>query len=350
MRSGKATGRGAGLVLLALLCCAMASAGARADDDVVNVYSSRERELTAPLISVFENLTNIRTNVVNVPNGMIERIAREGERSPADLIITADMSELLNAKKTGITRPVTNAFLRERMPLSYRDPAGHWFALTKRARVTMVSKSRVDADALTYEELGDPAWKGRLCMRSGHHVYNVGLIGSLVAHMGEGWTERWLRDIKGNLAVPPSNGDRDQIVLIKEGKCDVALVNSYYAARMLHSKWNATHREAAKEVRLIFPNEKDRGTHVSISGMAMVKHGKNAKAALLLMDFLTSQPAQFIYAQDFFEYPVRDDVDPSPVVRAWGKLKPERLLLSEQVKFEAKSRQLLDKVAFDGSK
>lgn len=343
-------GRSAGgwLVAAIAVCTALVLApGARAQDDVVNVYSSRERELTAPLLGVFENLTGTRVNLVNVLQGLVQRIASEGERSPADLILTSDLAELVAAKSAGITAPITNAFLRERMPLSYRDPAGHWFALTKRARVTMVSKARVNLENLTYEELGDPEWKGRLCMRSARHPHNMGLFASLIAHMGDGWTERWLKDIKGNLALDPDEDDQLQIMRIKDGKCDVAIVNSYFLGRMLHDKRSAEHREAAQDVRLIFPNEKDRGTHVSISGMAMTKHGKNREAALLLMDFLTSKPAQFIYAQDFYEYPVRDDVDPSPVVRSWGKLKAERLLLSEQVKFESKARELVTKLSFD---
>ncbi|MFM1816626.1 MAG: hypothetical protein RLZ98_3321 [Pseudomonadota bacterium] len=335
------------IAVWATLSLAVTSLATAQADEVINVYSSRERELTAPLLGVFENLTGIRTNVVNVPQGLVERIGREQARSPADLILTKDLSELVAAKRAGITQPVTNAFLRERMPLSYRDPAGHWFGLTRRARVAIVSRDRVKVDELTYEELGDPEWKGRLCMRSGQHSYNTGLFASLIAHMGNGWTERWLKDIKGNLAVPPGDEDYEQIMQIKAGKCDVAVVYSYHLGQMLNHKRDAAQRAAAQDVRLVFPNSKDRGTHISISGMALTKHARNKESAILLMDFLTSKPAQFIYAQDFYEYPIRDDVAPSPLVRGWGKLNSERLLLSEQVKFEDTARTLVAKIGFD---
>ncbi len=338
------------VVVIALSSLVPAPTPAPAADDIVNIYSTRERGLIEPLLGVFENLTNIRPNLVNVSKDLVTRITREGKHSAADMILTRDLSELVAAKKAGITQPVFESFLRERMPVSYRDPSGHWFGLTKRARVVVVSKRRFSKlKALTYEELGDPEWKGRLCMREGSHTYNRGLFASLIAHMGAGWTERWLKDVKGNLAIRQTGGDREQIMFIKSGKCQIAIINSYYVGRMLTDKSRPKDRAAAQSIKLIFPNANDRGSHVSVSGMALLKNARNRNAALVLMDFLTSKPAQFIYAQDLSEYPIRDDVDPSPLVRSWGKLKAEKILLSDLVRHERKAVELLKKLNFDGA-
>ncbi len=213
--------------------------------------------------------------------------------------------------------------------------------------MVFVSKERVKQDSFTYEELADPKWKGRVCTRSGRHPYNVGLVASLIVHKGEAWTEVWLRGLKANLVAKPSGGDRDQIANIHAGKCDIALANTYYFGAMLAKDSRPEHKAAAASVKLIFPNAADRGTHVSISGMALARHARNPDNAALLMDFLDSEPAEFIYAQDNHEYPVRKDVPPSPVVAGWGPLKPDFVSLATLAQAGKKAAALVDKVGFD---
>jgi len=310
----------------------------------VNIYSYREPQLIDPLIKAFTERTGIKANVVYAGSGLNERLAAEGRNSPADLLFTVDIGRLSEAKTMGLTQPVKSKVLEEKIPAPYRDPEGHWFGLTLRSRVVYASKERVQQDSITYEELADPKWKGRICSRSGQHPYNVSLIASMIAHKGEEEAEKWLRGLKENLAQKPAGGDREQARDIYSGKCDLALGNTYYVALMLK---NPEQKAWAESIKVLFPNAQDRGSHVNISGMALAKYAPNKENAIKLMEFLASPEAQVIYAQVNNEYPISQEVAPSEVVQSWGKLNPDKLPLDEIAKLRKKASELVDKVNFD---
>jgi iron(III) transport system substrate-binding protein len=313
----------------------------------VNIYSYREPQLIDPLLKAFSDKTGIKANVVYAAAGLNERLAAEGQNSPADLLFTVDAGRLSEAKDAGLTQQVDSSTLKQVVPAQFRDPGNHWFGLTMRSRVVYASKERVKQDQITYEELADPKWKGRICIRSGQHVYNTSLIATMIAHKGEAATEAWLKGVKANLAHKPAGGDREQARDIFSGKCDLALGNTYYMALMMKNEKNPEQQQWAGAIKILFPNAADRGSHVNISGMAMAKHAPNKANALKLMEFLASEEAQKIYATANNEYPVNPSVPPSDIVKSWGTLKADALPLDNIAKYRKKASELVDKANFD---
>jgi iron(III) transport system substrate-binding protein len=233
------------------------------------------------------------------------------------------------------------------VPANFRDPEGHWLALTLRGRVIYASRERVKQDAITYEELADPKWKGKLCIRSGQHPYNTALVAAMVAHKGEGAAEAWLKGVKDNLAHKPSGGDREQARDIHSGKCDLALGNTYYMGLMQTNEKNPEQKDWAKAVKVLFPNAGDRGSHVNVSGAALTKFAPNKDNAIKLSEYLVSNDAQGLYASVNHEYPVNPSVEPSATVKSWGKLKADSLPLGEISKHRKQASEIVDKVNFD---
>jgi iron(III) transport system substrate-binding protein len=342
-RSLRARGFCALLIGLALVA---GPSNARAAE-VVNVYTYRLPELIKPLFQAFTRETGIRVNAVFAQEGLEERIRAEGRNSPADLLITVDIGRLQQAKDMGLTQPVASETVERNIPAAYRDPAGHWIGLSMRARVVYASRTRVPQERIAYEDLADPTWKGRLCTRSGQHVYNIGLIASLIAHHGDAWTEQWLRAVRANLARKPAGGDTDQAKIIYAGECDAALGNTYYVGQMLTNERDPEQKKWAEAIKILFPNRDDRGTHVNISGAVMMKYAPHRDNARKLVEFLSTDEAQRLYADVNYEYPVKPGVPASDLVRSWGELKPDPLPLAEIAKHRAKASELVDKVGFD---
>ncbi|WP_428297844.1 Fe(3+) ABC transporter substrate-binding protein [Hyphomicrobium sp.] len=316
---------------------------ARADGEV-NVYSFREPYLIDPILKTFTHETGIKVNVIYSKDGLIERMAAEGQNSPADLLLTQESGLLIQAKAAGVTQPLQSKVIDAAIDASLRDPEGHWFALTRRARVVYASKERVTQTAITYEELADPKWKGKICIRSGQHTYNIALIASMIAHHGEAEAEKWLTGLRDNLARKPAGGDREGVKDVKAGLCDLAIGNSYYMAAMLK---NPEQKAWAESVNMLFPNAGDRGTHVNISGAALAAHAPHRDNAVKLIEFLASPEAQEIYADRNGEYPVIAAAHPSELVKSWGELKADPLPLSEIAGLRKKASELVDKVRFD---
>jgi iron(III) transport system substrate-binding protein len=327
--------------LVAAACAFATSATAQGK---VNIYSYREPGLIDPLLKEFTARTGIQTNVVFASAGLNERLAAEGANSPADLLFTVDAGRLSEAKDAGLTQPADLPSLTTAVPASFRDPAGHWFGLTMRSRVIYASKERVKQEAITYEELADAKWKGKICSRSGQHVYNISLLATIIAHKGEAAAEAWAKGVKENLARKPAGGDREQVRDVQAGLCDIAIGNTYYMAAMLK---NPDQKAWADAVRIIFPNAKDRGSHVNISGMALTKSAPNKANAIKLMEFLASEEGQRIYAEVNNEYPVNPKVPVSATVKTWGELKPDALPLENIAKYRKKASEIMDKVGFD---
>ncbi|MCY3825719.1 MAG: extracellular solute-binding protein, partial [Nitrospinae bacterium] len=227
-------------------------------EEVVNLYSYRQPFLIKPILKAFTEKTGIKTNIVFAKKGMLEKI--KATPGAADAVLTVDIGRLHDMDEAGLLQPVQSKVLEQNIPSSYRHPKGHWFGLTLRGRVIYASNERVKPGAITrYEDLADPKWKGKICTRSGKHVYNVSLFASIVAHSGEAKAKKWLMGLKSNLARKPQGNDRAQAKAIHAGECDLALANTYYMAKMATNKKNKAQQEWAKAVYIIFPNQKDRG-------------------------------------------------------------------------------------------
>ena len=252
-----------------------ASIATAAMAEEVNIYSYRQPDLIAPLLDAFTDETGIKTNVLFLNKGLVERVAAEGANSPADLILTVDISRLSDAKEKGVTQPVESDGINGTIPANFRDPEGHWFGLTTRGRVVYASKDRVPQDTITYEELADPKWQGKICIRSGQHIYNIGMIASVIANLGEDKAEAWLAGVKDNLARKPNGNDRAQAKGVFAGECDIGIGNTYYVGLMKTNEKEPEQQQWADAIKVLFPNTEDRGTHVNISGMALARNAPN---------------------------------------------------------------------------
>jgi iron(III) transport system substrate-binding protein len=313
----------------------------------VNVYSYRQPYLINPLFKAFTEETGIKVNVIFAEKGLIERIQAEGRNSPADVLLTVDVGNLTQATDAGIAQPIHSAALEAAIPPAYRAVDNEWFGLTRRARVVYASKERVKLDKITYEDLADPKWRGKICIRSGQHVYNVALIASLIAAHGEDWTETWLKGVKANLARKPAGDDRLQVKGVYAGECDIAIGNTYYMGAMLKNDKEPQQKEWANSVNIIFPNTDDRGTHVNISGAVVAKYAPNRDNAVKLLEFLASDKGQEMYADVNNEYPVKEGIPWSPLVKSWGEFKPDPISLNDIASLRKKASELVDKVGFD---
>ncbi len=312
----------------------------------VNLYSYRQPELLKPLTDAFTAETGIDVNVAYLEKGMIERLTAEGDRSPADLVLTVDISRLNAVVDAGLTQAVSSDTLTANVPDAYHDPDGHWWGLTTRARVIYASRDRVaDGEVTTYEDLADPKWKGHICTRSGTHAYNVALTAAVLQHHGAEYTKQWLEGLKANLGRKPQGNDRAQVKAIWAGECDISLGNTYYMGKMLK---DPEQKEWADSVRIVFPTFEDAGTHVNISGVAMVKSAPNRDNAMELMEFLTSPEAQKIYAEANTEYPIAPGVEPDALVKSWGSFTPDDVNLMELAEKRGEALRLTEEVDFDG--
>jgi iron(III) transport system substrate-binding protein len=328
----------------AALAMALSPATSFADGEV-NIYSYRQAFLLNPLLEAFTEETGIETNVVFAKKGLAERLEREGRNSPADLVMTVDISRISELVDRDLVASVDNDTLEENIPENLRHPDGKWFALTTRGRIIYASKERVEeGEITTYEELADPKWEDRICTRSGKHPYNIALFSSMIAHHGEEKAEEWLEGLKNNLARKPQGGDRDQIKAIAEGVCDLSIGNSYYYGKMLEDE---NQRKAAEQVRLVFPNADGRGTHVNISGIALTKSAPNRDNAIKLMEFLSREKAQRIYAEANTEYPANPDIEPTGIVAEWGEINPDNLSLQEIADNANAAVRMVDRVDYD---
>jgi iron(III) transport system substrate-binding protein len=333
---------------LATFSLAFAPSIARAGNPgEVNIYSYRQPYLIEPLLKAFTAQTGIKTNIIFASKGLIERIQAEGRNSPADVLLTTDIGNLSQAAASGIAQPITSETNTAAIPAAYRDEDSAWVGLTRRGRVVYASKDRVTQDTITYEELAEPKWRGKICIRSGQHPYNIALIASMIAAHGEDWTEEWLRGVKSNLARKPAGNDRLQVKGVYAGECDLAIGNTYYMGKMLTDEKHPEQKEWANAVNILFPNTKDRGTHVNLSGAVLAKNAPNKENAIKLVEFLASDDGQEMYAEVNHEYPVKDGVPWSGLVQSWGTFKSDPISLNEIAALRKTASELVDKVGFN---
>ncbi|MBB2974408.1 Fe(3+) ABC transporter substrate-binding protein [Mesorhizobium sp. RMAD-H1] len=331
---------------LALLGSVMALACSGASAAEVNIYTTREPGLIKPLLEAFTAKTDVKVNTVFLKDGLPERVASEGESSPADILMTVDFGNLIDLTEKGLTQPVESQVLDAAVPANLRDADNNWFALSMRARVLYAAKD-LDLSAFNYEDLADPKWKGKVCIRSGQHPYNTALFADYIAHHGVEATEKWLAGVKDNLARKAGGGDRDVAKDILGGICDIGIANSYYVGLMRSGKGGEDQKAWGDAIKVILPTFKDGGTQVNISGAAVAKHAPNKEQAVQLLEYLVSDEAQKLYAEANFEYPVKAGAPIDPIIASFGELKVDPVPLTEIAKHRKQASELAEKVGFD---
>ncbi len=330
---------------LSLTALALSTAALPALAQEINIYSQRQPELIQPLIDAYTAETGVTINIAHVANGMAERLQAEGARSPADLVLTVDIARLTQIVDADVVQPVDSAVLKANIPADMRDAGDRWFGLTARARIVYASKDRVQpGEVTTYEDLADPKWKGRICIRSGTNDYNIALLGAMIVHHDEAYAKQWAEGIKANLARKPDGGDKDQVKAIAAGECDIALGNTYYIGQMLSSDED---RPAAEAINVIFPKFADGGSHLNVSGVAMTKSAPNKAEALTFMEWLSSDEAQAIYAEKNFEFPVKPGVARSELVQSWGDFTVDSVPLSAVAAARPAALKIMEEIDFD---
>ncbi len=311
----------------------------------VNIYTSRQPELIQPIFDAFTAQTGIEVNVLYSGKGLIERMKAEASRSPADLYITADIANVKAATDAGLTQPHGSTVVDEVVPAELRDAGGHWFALTTRARVVYASKERVAEGAVTtYEDLADPKWKGRICIRPGSHSYNLSLIAAMIAHHGPEQAREWVQGLKANLARTPQGNDRAQVKAVWAGECDIAIGNTYYMGKMLAKP---DQRAWAESVNVVFPVFEGGGAHINISGAAVTRSSPNHDNAIKLVEFMLSAEAQKLYAELNYEYPVRAGVAVSDLVAGWGSFEADTIPLTRIAELRGEALKIVGETGFD---
>ena len=336
------------LKTLALLPALAVSLGAAAQENVLNLYSSRHYQTDEALYAGFTRATGIKVNRIEAgEDALIERIRNEGERSPADVLVTVDAGRLWRAEQLGLFQPVKSALLESRIPASFREPGGLWFGYSLRARVIAYNKAKVKAGELrNYEDLADAKWKGRVCMRSSSNIYNLSLMGALIDHLGEAPAEAWAKSVRANLAREPKGGDTDQLKSVAAGECDVTISNQYYYARLARSQ-KREDREVADKVGVLFPNQASWGTHVNISGAGVMKNAPNRDNAVRFLEYLASDEAQRYFADGNNEWPVVPSVQVvNPVLSAFGAFKYDPVNVAVLGRNQPASQRLYDRVAW----
>jgi iron(III) transport system substrate-binding protein len=324
------------------------SGSALAQDKVVNIYSSRHYQTDEALYTGFTKTTGIKINRIEAgEDALIERVRNEGARSPADVLITVDAGRLWRAEQLGLFQPVKSKILESRIPENLREPGGHWFGFSQRARVIAYNKDKVKPGEIeNYEQLAEAKWKSRVCMRSSTSIYNLSLMGALIDHMGETNAEAWARAVRANLAQEPKGGDSDQLKAVAAGQCDVTVSNQYYYARLARSD-KPDERQAAERIGIVMPNQKTWGTHVNISGAGVLKHAPNRAAAVKFLEYLASDEAQRYFADGNNEWPVVANVKvDNPVLNAIGEFKQDRLNVAVLGRNQPSSQKIYDRVAW----
>lgn len=334
------------IAMRAILASAAILVAGTASAQELNLYTSREPGLVEPLLQAFTESTGIKVNTVFLKDGLAERVASEGESSPADVLMAVDVGNLVDLVERDLTQPVESEILTSAVPENLRDPGNEWFALSMRARVVYAAND-IDLDAITYEQLADPEWKGRICVRSGQHPYNTALFSAFMAHHGAAETEEWLTGLKSNLARKAGGGDRDGAKDILGGICDIAVANSYYVGLMRSGRGGDEQRAWGDAITVILPTFEDGGTHVNISGAAVAKHAPNRDEAVQLLEYLVSDEAQKIYAEANYEYPVKPGAAIDPIIATIGELNVDPVPLTEIVKNRKEASELVDRVGFD---
>jgi iron(III) transport system substrate-binding protein len=325
----------------ALLCVANFAFAAPAPVDELVVYSARNEQLIKPLFDAYTNETGTRIKFVTDKEGaLLQRLKAEGENTPADMLITVDAGNLWEASREGLLRPVNSKVLNANVPAHLRDPGKQWFGLSVRARTIFYNNQKVKpADLSSYEDLGSAKWKGRLCLRTSKKVYNQSLVAMMIAEHGEAKAEQVVRSWVANLATDPHSDDTKMLEAIAAGQCDVGIANTYYFGRLMEKK-------PGLPLAIFWPNQKENGVHVNVSGAGITRHAKHEKEALKLLEWLSSDKAQNLFADVNLEYPVNPALKPDPVVAAWGTFKQNVVNVAKAGELQASAVKLMDRAGY----
>ena len=313
----------------------------------VNVYSYRQPILIDPFFEEFTKSTGIKVNVLHAKKGLLERLLSEGANTPADLVLTVDISRLKQFVDEDILISIKSPVLEKNIPSHLKDSKNRWFALSKRARIVVVSKERVVTGAIErIEDLADPKWKGKICTRPGSHAYNRSLLASIIAANGETIAEEWAKDLVANLARKPEGNDRAQAKAIFEGVCDIAVMNTYYYGKMKFNEKNLEQKNWANAIDIVFTNQNDRGNHINVAGGGVVKYSKNKANAIALLEFLTTLKAQALYSSMNYEYPVNPRMTLSDELKSWGDFKEDKLPIEKLAELAPSAQKIIDRVGW----
>ncbi len=337
------------LIATGLFATVVAAGTAIAQQQVVNLYSSRHYQTDEALYRNFEKATGIKVNRIEAPEDpLLDRLKNEGERSPADVLITVDMGRLLKAQELGLFQPIQSKILDAVVPTELRAADGSWYGFSFRARPIFYAKSKVDPKQLPeYESLADPKWKGKICTRSGAHPYNLSMMSSLIAAHGPAKAEDWARSVVANMARAPKGGDTDQIKAVAAGECDIAIGNTYYFVRLMKSD-RPEDMAIVDKVGVIFPNQtgpNGRGTHINISGAGVAKYSPNKANAIKFLEYLASPEAQEYFANGNNEYPISGKLS-NPQLVALGSFKRDPLKMEMVGKNYAAAAQIFDRAGW----
>jgi len=332
------------IFLLTVLGCNSFFDSFKADADEINLYSARKEHLIRPLTDSFTEHTGIKVNIITAKAAQLhQRIMREGDNSKADVLLTVDAGNLWKASNDNLLQEINSDLLNARIKPKYKDPDNKWFGLSLRARIIVYSNERVKKNELIgYMYLADPIFKNRILIRSSSNIYNQSLIAHMISKYGINEAERWASGIVNNFARDPAGGDRDQIKAVAAGEGDIAIVNSYYIAKML----NSDSKDLFNSLSIYFPSDKDMGTHLNISGAGLLKNAPNKQNAIKFIEFLVSDKAQFIYANSNYEYPVVNNIKISDTLQMFGMYSEDNILTSEYGKLGAEAIKMADRVGW----
>jgi iron(III) transport system substrate-binding protein len=334
------------ILAVAVLVAASSSAGAQ--EKVLNLYSSRHYQTDEALYTEFTRQTGIRINRIEAPeDALIERLRSEGAASPADVLVTVDAGRLWRAEQLGLLQPVQSKVLESKVPAHLRHPEGLWFGFSTRARVIVYNKASVKPTEIrSYEDLADPKWKGKVCMRSSSNIYNLSLGAALISHAGEQKTEEWAKGVVGNFARAPKGGDTDQIKAVAAGECALTISNTYYYARLAKST-KPDERDAAAKTGVVWPNQDGRGTHVNISGAGVLKNAPHREEAVKFLEYLAGNDAQRYFADGNNEFPVVSTATiDNPALKALGNFKPDTLNVSALGRHQPEAQKVYDRAGW----
>ena len=317
----------------------------------LNVYSTQQEHLVRPILDQFEKENpGIKVNITSLIDGsLIERLAREGKDTPADIVMTADVANLYKLQQRGLLAPVQSKVLAANIPAHLRDTDGHWFGFTTRSRVIYYARDRVKPHTIkTYADLADPKWKGKIMVRSSSNDYNQSLLANILAHEGREAALKWAKGVVANMADVPTGGDRDQMRAIASGKGDIALANTYYYGLLMHAEEMPGDAKLAEQIGIIFPNQGkgERGAQVNIRGGGVAAHSKHPKEAQKLLEFLSSEPAQTFFSETNYEYPANPRFKPSAVVMQWGRPRFDTLPLAKMGELNAEAVRVFDEAGW----
>ena len=317
------------------------SAATTNSDQVVTIYSSRNEQLIKPLLDKYTEETGVKIELITDKTGpLMARLDAEGKNTPADMLLTADAGNLWQAAEQGLLQPVSSSVLEANIPAKYRDPKGQWTGLSLRARTIFYDPSKVEASQLsTYADLADPKWKGKLCLRTSNSVYNQSLVASMIENLGEEKTEEVIRGWVANLATDAFSDDTSMLEAIAAGQCEVAVANSYYYGRIFDEKPDFP-------VQIFWANQDTTGTHVNISGAGVIANSDNPEGALKLMEWLSSDAAQGIYASSDKEFPIKQGVDKSELLKSWGEFKQDDINVQKFGALQTQAIQMMDKAGY----